>query len=102
LDFLHGIVRDAQAAVNAQTADAEWMVVSSVLPAGGIRLPFSWSGEFGTSPFFGQLSVKAICLTVRQRTAFLRHKIVDRKKLSAKRYAQTTSGLLFCSAVVRN
>jgi hypothetical protein len=26
------------------------------------------SGDFGRSPFFGQLSVKAICLTARQRT----------------------------------
>jgi hypothetical protein len=40
------------------------------LLADGIRLPFSGSGEFGTSPFFEQLSVKAIRLTVRQRTLF--------------------------------
>jgi hypothetical protein len=26
------------------------------------------SGDFGKSPFFGQLSVKVICLTARQRT----------------------------------
>jgi hypothetical protein len=38
------------------------------VPADGIRLPFSGSGDLGTSPFFGQLSVKAICLTASQRT----------------------------------
>jgi hypothetical protein len=38
------------------------------VPADGIRLPFSGSGDLGTSPFFGQLSVKAISLTASQRT----------------------------------
>jgi hypothetical protein len=38
------------------------------VPADGIRLPFSGSGDLGTSPFFGQLSVKVISLTVSQRT----------------------------------
>ena len=31
-----------------------------IVPADGIRLPISGSGEIGTSPFFGQLSVKTI------------------------------------------
>jgi hypothetical protein len=31
---------------------------------------FHGSGDFGMSPFFGQLSVKAIRLTVRKRTLF--------------------------------
>jgi hypothetical protein len=39
-----------------------------IVPADGIRLPFLGSGDLGTSPFFGQLSVKVISLTVSQRT----------------------------------
>jgi hypothetical protein len=31
-----------------------------IVPADGIRLPFLGSGDLGTSPFFGQLSVEAI------------------------------------------
>jgi hypothetical protein len=39
-----------------------------IVPADGIRLPFPASGEFGTSPFFGQHLVKLISSTVRQRS----------------------------------
>jgi hypothetical protein len=39
-----------------------------IAPADGIRLPFYWEGDFGTSPIFGQHLVKLIRSTVRQRT----------------------------------
>jgi hypothetical protein len=39
-----------------------------IVPADGSRLPFSGSGDLGTSPFYGQLSVKVISLTARQGT----------------------------------
>ena len=44
-----------------------------IVPADGIRLPFSGSGDFGTSPFFGQHLVKLINSTVRQRTILVRN-----------------------------
>jgi hypothetical protein len=37
------------------------------VPAGGIRLPIEWSGDFGASPFFRQLSGKQKRLTARER-----------------------------------
>jgi hypothetical protein len=39
-----------------------------IVPADGIRLPFSGSGDLGTSPFYGQLSVNVISLTAPQGT----------------------------------
>jgi hypothetical protein len=70
------------------------------VPADGIRLPFSASGDFGTSPSFGQLSVKPNCTTMRQGTTFLPHKIGSQETLR-ERYARTASGLpiLQCAAV---
>jgi hypothetical protein len=38
-----------------------------IVPADGIRLPFSESGDFGTSPF-GSFLVKAISSTAYKRT----------------------------------
>jgi hypothetical protein len=52
-----------------------------ILPADGIRLPVSVSGEFGTSPFFGSSSVKAIRLTMGQHTTFLPHKIASQESI---------------------
>jgi hypothetical protein len=51
-----------------------------IVPADGIRLPFSGSGDLGTSPFFGQLSVRTIRLTVRQRTTVPAYKIRPARK----------------------
>jgi AraC-like DNA-binding protein len=42
-----------------------------IVPADGITLSFLESGDIGTSPFFGQLSVKLTCLTQGQSTLFL-------------------------------
>jgi len=44
-----------------------------IVPADGIRLPFSGSGDLGTSPFFGQLSVEAIRSAVCQSTILVAH-----------------------------
>jgi hypothetical protein len=51
-----------------------------ILPADGIRLPFSGSGDLGTSVFFGQLPVKVISLTVSQRTTVPAYKIAPARK----------------------
>jgi hypothetical protein len=42
-----------------------------IVLADGIRLPFLGSGDFGTSPYFGQLSVNETCSTARQRTTLV-------------------------------
>jgi hypothetical protein len=54
------------------------------VPADGIRLPFFRSGDLGTSPFFGQLSVRPISLTVRQRTTVPANKIGPARKYSVE------------------
>jgi hypothetical protein len=42
-----------------------------IAPADGVRLPMGESGDFGRSPFFGQLSVKETCSTARKRTTLV-------------------------------
>jgi hypothetical protein len=58
------------AATNNRDANQRSIVQIIFVPADGISPPFSLgSGDLGTSPFFGQLSVRAINLIARQRTS---------------------------------
>ena len=51
------------------TRDATRIIVQLIfVPTDGIRLRILGSGDFGTSPFFGQHLVKVISSTVHQRT----------------------------------
>jgi hypothetical protein len=68
-----------------------------IAPADGIRLPFFGSGDFGTSPFFGQLSVEAIRSTARQSTILVAH-TKDRTESGSRPVTRGTMIDIFCSA----
>jgi hypothetical protein len=55
------------------------------VPADGIRLPFSASGNLGTSPFLGSSRSRQISLTARHDTIFLAHTKGSKEKRCALR-----------------
>jgi hypothetical protein len=69
---------------NAGAGDFRQFLESDFVPTDGTRLPIVRSGDFGPSPFFGQLSGKPIACVFEHYADFTRLSLVKNVRFGSK------------------